>query len=219
MQQSPLSSLERNGEYAVLIGAMEGVGRSSAFELAKRGMNLVIIDNDIKELYALSEEIKSTYGVKCIFINADFIEDDSVYQIISEKLSNKDVSLLINFSDIIGKQSCLFLNETNENIQKMIAINMASVLNMIRIVLPEMLRMKKGTIIHVTRLTATTPTSYLSLYSSLKGFVLHLTEALDMEYEDLKKPLCFETIFSLDRNSDSNELFNYLRSKAVGKAN
>jgi 17beta-estradiol 17-dehydrogenase / very-long-chain 3-oxoacyl-CoA reductase len=56
--------LHRYGSWAIVTGPTSGLGRSMAMELARRGLNLVLLDLNANNLQETSEAIKSLHPVK-----------------------------------------------------------------------------------------------------------------------------------------------------------
>ena len=52
------------GEWAIVTGPTSGLGRSMAMELARRGLNLVLLDLSAANLKDTSDVIKSSHDVK-----------------------------------------------------------------------------------------------------------------------------------------------------------
>ena len=60
----PKDLRRRYGAWAVVTGPTSGIGRSVALELARRGLNLVLLGLDAANLQETSDVIKSRHGVK-----------------------------------------------------------------------------------------------------------------------------------------------------------
>ena len=59
----PKDLRRRYGAWAVVTGPTSGIGRSVALELARRGLNLVLLDLDAANLQETSDVITSRHGV------------------------------------------------------------------------------------------------------------------------------------------------------------
>ena len=53
---------ERYGEWAIVTGCTQGIGKCYAEELAQRGKNVVLISRTQSKLDTLSNELKTKYG-------------------------------------------------------------------------------------------------------------------------------------------------------------
>ena len=59
----PKDLRRRYGAWAVVTGPTSGIGRSVALELARRGLNLVLLDLDAANLQETSQAIKARHAV------------------------------------------------------------------------------------------------------------------------------------------------------------
>jgi 17beta-estradiol 17-dehydrogenase / very-long-chain 3-oxoacyl-CoA reductase len=60
----PRDLRRRYGAWAVVTGPTSGIGRSVALELARRGINLVLLDLDAANLEETSDMVVSRHGVE-----------------------------------------------------------------------------------------------------------------------------------------------------------
>lgn len=60
------------GSWAVVTGCTDGIGKAYAEQLAKRGLNIVLISRTFEKLEQQSIELKSKYKIETIIISADF---------------------------------------------------------------------------------------------------------------------------------------------------
>lgn len=65
---------------------------------------------------------------------------------------------------------------------QLLNINITSVVEMTRIVLPKMMQNNKGAIINVASISGTVPTALLTVYSATKAFVDYFSRNLNVEY-------------------------------------
>lgn len=162
------------GPWALVTGSTDGIGKAYAAELAKRGLNLVLVSRTKEKLEQVAKEIQSQSPkaqVKTIAV--DFTQDNSIYATIREGICGLDIGILINnvgmsydypeyFDKVEGNEA--FLN-------KMIRCNVDSVANLTQMLLPEMIKKQRGIIVNVSSISGRRPTPLLGLYSGTKGFV------------------------------------------------
>nr|KAF6433585.1 hydroxysteroid 17-beta dehydrogenase 3 [Molossus molossus] len=91
----PRSFLKSMGQWAVITGAGDGIGKAYSFELARQGLNVVLISRTLEKLQAVAMEIESTTGSSVRIIQADFTKDD-IYGYIEEKLKGLEIGILVN---------------------------------------------------------------------------------------------------------------------------
>lgn len=86
-------------------------GKGYARELARRGMNIVLVSRSLEKLQVVMKEIKEEFSVEVKTITADFSRTD-VYTHIDENLSGLDIGVLINNVGM-GQGMALFLDVEN----------------------------------------------------------------------------------------------------------
>lgn len=90
--------LKNYGEWAVITGGSDGIGKGYAFELAKRGLNICIISRTESKLKSVCDKMTKEYGVKAEYITFDFNEGD--YQELYKKLKSfswfEQIGVLVN---------------------------------------------------------------------------------------------------------------------------
>ena len=95
--QCNFNALVRYGEWAVVTGSSQGIGRSYARELARRGMNIVLVARSKDRLNMVAQEIKEEFGVKTNIIVVDFTDNKAVNTVIKELDKLKlDIGILVN---------------------------------------------------------------------------------------------------------------------------
>jgi short-subunit dehydrogenase len=73
MSDRPLSGLT-----AVVTGASAGIGRETAFALAREGANVTLAARREERLEAVAEEIESAHGAGTLVMPTDVTDEDSV---------------------------------------------------------------------------------------------------------------------------------------------
>lgn len=72
---------EKYGEWGIILGATEGVGKAFCERLAKEGMNVVMVGRREEKLKELGEELKNTYEIDYKVVKADFSLPDATDKI------------------------------------------------------------------------------------------------------------------------------------------
>ncbi|CAL8364888.1 unnamed protein product [Lota lota] len=178
--------LKKYGRWAVVTGATSGIGRAYAKELARRGLDIVLISRSNEKLQTVAEEIETQYGRRTLTIQADFTGGGSIYPAIEEALRGMDIGILVNNVGMTYS-GCftLFLDIPNSElkISQVVNCNILSVTQMTRIVLPDMVKRGSGLIINIGSAIGARPYPFLSLYCATKVFVRYLSQCLDSEYK------------------------------------
>ncbi|XP_063807559.1 very-long-chain 3-oxoacyl-CoA reductase-B-like [Pseudophryne corroboree] len=90
------TDLRKYGAWAVVTGASDGIGKAYAEELARRGLNVVLISRTLKKLQSVAEGIELQTGRKTKIIQVDFTGGPEIYPKIEEGLKDMDIGILVN---------------------------------------------------------------------------------------------------------------------------
>jgi len=175
------------GEWAVITGATDGIGKGFAKELASRGMNIVLVSRTQSRLEDAAEEIRSKYNVKTAIIAVDFTDADAVFDKIKNGIEGLDgsIGLLINNVGMSYDHPEYFLEIDNcaTFSRDMVSCNVSSVLNVSRAVMPSMVQRRRGAVINLSSFSALQSTPLLTVYAATKAFVTHFSQDLQVEYK------------------------------------
>lgn len=164
---------------ALITGGGRGIGRATAIALAKEGVHIGLIGRTAANLEKAAEELKA-FGVKVSVAAADVKDLTAVeraVQSVKEELGQIDI--LINNAGIGGFAG--FLEQSPEEWENIIQVNLMGVYNVTRAVLPEMIERKAGDIINISSTGGQRGAAGTSAYSASKFAVLGLTESLMQE--------------------------------------
>uniref|UniRef100_A0A8B9HAJ1 Hydroxysteroid 17-beta dehydrogenase 3 n=1 Tax=Astyanax mexicanus TaxID=7994 RepID=A0A8B9HAJ1_ASTMX len=174
----PENFFTSKGKWAVITGGSDGIGKAYAQELARCGLNVVIISRTKEKLDGVAREIELKTEAKVRAIAADFTKDD-IYRDIEENIEGLDIGLLVNNVGILPTQlPCKLLETANlEEVSFVILL-----MQMCHIVLPGMVERGRGIVLNVSSGIAKIPCPTYALYAASKAFVERFSQGLLAEY-------------------------------------
>ncbi|XP_063800301.1 inactive hydroxysteroid dehydrogenase-like protein 1 [Pseudophryne corroboree] len=179
---SNASIIKQYGEWAVVTGATDGIGKAYAEELASHGVNIILLGRNTEKLQNVSEAITAAYGVKTRFIVADFSKGREVFPAIKEALNDVDVGILVNNAGVCYDYPTYFMDVSEDKSMDIINVNITAAVMMVYVVLPGMVQRKRGAIINVASATYYKPVPLMTVYAASKSFLDRFTRALQYEY-------------------------------------
>lgn len=175
--------LELSSKVAVVTGGSRGIGKSIALELAKEGVNLVIVARDEKRLKATAAEISEETGVRVIPVSADTGIDSEVREMIQIAAANfGQLDILVNCAAQPGGATppVDLYSITEENFWPDMNTKVMGYLRCSREIAPYMINQGWGRIINISGLFARQAGSLIGSMRniSIVAMTKHLGEAL-----------------------------------------
>lgn len=168
-----------NGKVAFITGAARGIGKATALQLAKEGVNVGLVAKTEPALKEVAAEIASL-GVKAAYAVADVSSKEQVESAINtltEALGTADI--LINNAGIATFDTVL--NMDPEEWKKIIDVNLMGTYYVTRAVLPQLIEKNGGDIINISSTSGLNGAATSSAYSASKFGVIGFTESLAQE--------------------------------------
>jgi short-subunit dehydrogenase len=174
--------MKYQGMTALITGASMGLGEAFARELAKRGVDLVVVARSEDKLNSLAKTLRKDANVEVTALPADLSSAEALARLIAEIQSrNLHIDLLINnaglgvFDDFLDTPLTKQLEQVDVNMRALVALTGAFA--------PGMVAAQRGGVINLASTAAFQPLAGATLYSASKAFVLFFSEALALELE------------------------------------
>jgi 3-oxoacyl-[acyl-carrier protein] reductase len=167
------------GHVALVTGASQGIGRSCAIELAKRGATVVLCARSEDKLAAVRDEITAAGGQAEVF-KMDVSSEDNIKAVIKaviEKLGKIDI--LVNNAGIT--HDTLLLRLKRQDWDSVINTNLTSAYLCTQAVLSSMMKQRWGRIINITSINGQIGQTGQANYSASKAGLIGLTLAIARE--------------------------------------
>lgn len=165
---------------AIITGASRGIGREIAKYLAQEGVKVIAnYNNSEKEANELKKELEN----KNIFIDivkADISKREEAKKLVQFALEKYNkIDILINNAGV--SEYKMFVDETDEDWNRIINTNLYSAFVMSQEVIPTMVHYKSGSIINISSIWGIVGASLEVLYSISKAGMNGMTKALAKE--------------------------------------
>ncbi|HYT88547.1 MAG TPA: 3-oxoacyl-ACP reductase family protein [Gemmataceae bacterium] len=162
------------GKVALVTGGSKGLGLAMARGLAEAGADIVISSRHEDELRTALEEILQGTGRRGHFVVADMARRGDVPRLASEALQKMGrIDILINNAGTNVPQA---IDEiTDEDWDRVMEINLRSVMALTRALVPQMKARKWGRIIHISSIMAFVSNPGRSGYSASKAALVGMT--------------------------------------------
>lgn len=174
------------GKWAVITGSTDGIGKAYAEELAKRGLNIILISRSPDKLKAVAEEIEKKYVVKTKVISVDFTGGLEIYDTIREGLDGHEIGVLVNNVGMsyVYPEYLSIIPDGDKVILDVIKANTIACTMMMRLILPDMEKRRRGVIINIASISAVSPVPLLTVYGASKVYMDFLSRGAQIEFRD-----------------------------------
>jgi 3-oxoacyl-[acyl-carrier protein] reductase len=164
-------------QVAIVTGAATGIGRAIALRLARAGAIVAIAD--LNEAGAKSTA--SSIGGGAFAVVTDVADGASIQKTVETVLARTGrIDILVNNAGIAGISAPIW-EQTDEDWQKNIAVNLTGVFSFCRAVVPHMRSRGYGRIVNIASIAGKEGNPNMTPYSATKGGVIALTKSLGKE--------------------------------------
>ncbi|KAK4365955.1 hypothetical protein RND71_013835 [Anisodus tanguticus] len=182
---------EYYGAWVLITGSTDGIGKALAFELAAKGLNLILVGRNPTKLEDTVNGINEKYGgkisIRTVVIDFAKCRPDEIVKKIEEEaiFDDVDVGILINNAGL-SYPYAKYLHEVDlELMESLMKVNMVGLSCVTKSIIPRMLLKKKGAIVNIGSGSSSTVSSYplYSVYAATKAYVQMLSKSLSIEYK------------------------------------
>lgn len=169
---------KKYGQWALVAGAAEGLGEAYCRALARRKMNLLMVDFQGDKNTALARELEGSFGIDTIRLDLDLADRDAPEQIM-KAMNDLDCRLIVYNAAYSRVKP--FLANTTDDLDRYIEINARTPIHMVHSFAARLKTSGGGGILIMSSLAALWGTQLLGPYGATKAFGYVLAEALAHE--------------------------------------
>jgi len=175
------NKLQAVNSVAIITGASSGIGEKAAITLAKNGYRVVIAARRQNRLEEIAEQIRKLGG-EVLPIQVDLSQVDQIWDLVERTKSVfGQIDILVNNA---GSARHLWLDEQSleYDIQNQLQVNLIGMIQLTRLVIPDMVEAGAGQIIHISSIASWVGVPTYSIYNASKfgsrGFLAGLRREL-----------------------------------------
>jgi NAD(P)-dependent dehydrogenase (short-subunit alcohol dehydrogenase family) len=168
------------GRVALVTGGASGIGRATCLLLAGRGARVAVVDLDRAGGEAAAAEIEAEGG-EAVFLAADVSRTEDCGRVVeAAERELGPVDVLVSAAGVIHRGTAL--ETSDEDWERLMAVNVGAAFRMARAVLPGMIGRGRGAIVNVASGWGLVGGPRAVAYCASKGAVVQLTRALAIDH-------------------------------------
>ncbi len=169
------------GRTVIVTGGASNIGRAIALGFAREGANVVIADIDEAQAQKVASEANAAKaGGRTMVVKTDMVDPEDVKALIERAMAEfGPIHVLVN--NVGWVLDRLFLEQPREEWQRLIDINLWSVINSVHAVLPHMVEQGYGHIVSIGSEAGRMGEYREAVYGACKAGIVGLSKALARE--------------------------------------
>ena len=172
--------LDLSGQAAIVTGGGAGIGQGIAVELARHGVDIVIVEID-PERAAHTAKLVEDHGRRAIQVVADVMDPEQVRGAVERADAELGrIDILVNNAGGVTRRR--FLEQSERSWRRHIELNFVSMLGAVSAAVPIMIRGGRGgSIVNVTSIEGSRAAPMFSVYAACKAAMISFTRSMSLE--------------------------------------
>ena len=162
---------------AIITGGGTGIGLATARAFCQEGAKVILFGRRKEKL----EKAVGKLGRSAIIVQGDMTNNNDLDKLINETLHNfKKIDILVNNAGLFNSSPLHEISDSQWD--EIMDINIRSVFQLTRRVLPVMLSQKYGSIIHISSILGLIAVPQVAAYNVSKGALNQFSRSIAVEY-------------------------------------
>lgn len=176
-------AFDLSGQTAVVTGGAQGIGEGIVRRLAAAGAQVGVVDLKFEQAREVASQIEQQ-GLKAFGGQVDVSDRASVEKMIQLVLDQTGrIDILVNNAGIAGRAAPIW-EQTDQDWQRVIDINLSGVFYCCRAAVPHMLQRGYGRIVNIASLAGKEGNPNMTAYSASKAGVIAMSKSIAKEVAD-----------------------------------
>lgn len=163
---------------AIITGASAGLGKDFAKRFAADGHDVILVARRRDRLEELAAELEAAHGISATVLAVDLARPGAGLEIASA-VGDRPIDFLVNNAGFGGAGA--FADAPPGRDVGMVQVNVTSLVELTRALLPGMLQRRRGRILNIGSTAGFQPGSGMATYYATKAFVNSFSQALSHE--------------------------------------
>ena len=203
---------------AIITGGGSGIGLATARAFCKEGAKVILFGRRKEKLISAADEL----GDSVLIVQGDMTHNDDLDQLINKTLNNfKGIDILVNSAGLFNGAPLHEMSDSQWD--GMMDINIRSVFQLTRRVLPIMMAQKSGSIVHISSILGLIAVPQVAAYNVSKGALNQFSRSIAVEYGSYgirSNSICpglIETDMTADLMKDASLMQEWSKEYPIGR--
>ena len=203
---------------AIITGGGSGIGLATARAFCKEGAKVILFGRRKEKLISAADEL----GDSVLIIQGDMTHNDDLDQLINKTLNNfKGIDILVNSAGLFNGAPLHEISDSQWD--GIMDINIRSIFQLTRRVLPIMMAQKSGSIVHISSILGLIAVPQVAAYNVSKGALNQFSRSIAVEYGSYgirSNSICpglIETDMTADLMKDASLMQEWSKEYPIGR--
>ena len=203
---------------AIITGGGSGIGLATARAFCKEGAKVILFGRRKEKLISAADEL----GGSVLIVQGDMTHNDDLDQLINKTLNNfKGIDILVNSAGLYNGAPLHEISDSQWD--GIMDINIRSIFQLTRRVLPIMMVQKSGSIIHISSILGLIAVPQVAAYNVSKGALNQFSRSIAVEYGSYgirSNSICpglIETDMTADLMKDASLMQEWSKEYPIGR--